>query len=271
MPSHVSRPPPSLLTPAAALAYEIAAKRQKRTHETSSTIRPPLGASAFLGLYAASLVKPTARDCLVAIGSAAALEDVSLALAGLPANDSDALDRYCVKLWAILKGASQEKGGKDFYKLLNDAVIADDPDELRRMMPIARVLNKILVSYFPPTDVVTFRGSQLKEEQLADLQVGSSYRVAMFVASSLDFDVAERFVRFEPGRIIVELSIPKECHNAGFLGVEFYPEQEREYLMPPYTAIQVLGKGQFREYVLLKVRVYKDNKQASLELPSILL
>lgn len=245
------------------------AKRLKLENEQRRA-RQTLATSAFLGLYGAAPAKPTARDCLLAVGNSPILEEVTTALSELPA-DADSLDRYVVKLWAILTGTAKEKGGIAFYKILNDAVIADDAEQLKLMMPLARVLNKILVSYFPSTDVVTYRGSQMTKSHYSAIHAGTQYRVAMFVASSLDFDVAERFVRFEPERVIIKFLIPEGCNNAGFLGVEFYPEQEREYLMPPYTAIEIMSKSCFREYLLLSVRVCKDNKDSPLDLPSILL
>mmetsp|Transcript_13023 Transcript_13023/g.27081 ORF Transcript_13023/g.27081 Transcript_13023/m.27081 type:complete len:405 (-) Transcript_13023:53-1267(-) len=244
--------------------------RKRRKHKHGPSLQT-LSGSSFLKLYRAAPERPTAEDCLLAIGTSSDLEDVASSLSALPAKDPGALDAYVVKLWAILKGRDKKKGGVDFYKLLNDAVIADDAERLRSMMPIARVLNKILVSYFPSADTVTWRGSRMTLAQLGEMHVGASYRVGMFVASSLDFEVAERFVRFEPDRVIVQLRIPQNCHNAGFLGIEYYPEQEREYLMPPYTAVEIFGKSRIKEYVLLTVRVYRDNKDAPLDLPSILI
>lgn len=265
-------PQPSLASATASAACheqpEHNHKRQKTTHGPSLRT---LSVSAFLKLYMAAPEKPTAQDCLQAIGTSSDLEDVVTALSALPPNDACALDAYVVKLWAILKGKDEKKGGEKFYKFLNNAVIKDDARSLQMMMPIARVLNKILVNYFPPYNVVTWRGSRMTPAQLRNLNVQGHYRVAMFVASSLDFDVAERFVVYEPGKVIVQFQIPQECHNAGFLGVEFFPEQEREYLMPPYTAVEVVGKGTIKEYKLLTVRVYKDNKAAPADLPSILL
>lgn len=256
-----------------AAAQQPSAKRQKVKQGPSLKT---LCNSSFLKLYAAAPRKPTAQNCLLALGSSPDFENVVSALSALPVAQPQALDAYVVKLWAILKGRDKEKDGKDFYKLLNDAVIADDEARLRLMMPIARLLTNILVSYYPSTGLVTWRGSQMSLEHLGEMYVGADYRVAMFVASSLDFEVAERFVHFEANRVIVELNIPQECNNAGFLGVEFFPEQEREYLMPPYTAVQVLGKRRHKsifgvQYWILSLRVHKDNMEAPASLESILL
>merc|ERR1711972_1018567 len=111
------------------------------------------------------------------------------------------------------------------------------------MGPLARVLNCVLVQYNSSLDVTTYRGSQLTMEQFAHIEVGHKYRVGMFVASSLDYGVAESFVVFEKNRVIVELRIPKHCFNAGFLGVEYFSEREREFLMPPYSVVEIEAKG----------------------------
>mmetsp|Transcript_93083 Transcript_93083/g.164592 ORF Transcript_93083/g.164592 Transcript_93083/m.164592 type:complete len:385 (+) Transcript_93083:42-1196(+) len=252
----------------AACAGDPESKRQKTKHVR---IVRTLSSSSYLKLYSATPQKPTAKNCLLAVGTSPDLEDVASGISALPVDDPSALDAYIVKLWAKFKGKDKAKGGVDFYKLLNDAVIDDDEERLKMMMPIARVLNNILVNYFPQRDTVTWRGSQMTQEQFAEISVGANYRVAMFLASSLDFGVAERFVRFEPGRVIVKLCIPRECHNIGYLGIEMFDEQELEYLMPPYTAVGIVSKSRHREYFLLTVRVHKDNKRAPLDLSSILL
>jgi len=243
---------------------------RKRSRESAFPTQT-LGTSHFLNLYKEAPSRPTVRDCMRAIRDCGYLERVHRDLAKLKSRDSTELRNYAVKLWACLRGCDKKHGGEHFYKLLNNAVIQDDATSLRAMMPLARLLNAVLVKYAAPTDVISYRGSSMTTEQYQDIQVGCTYRVAMFVASSVDRGVAERFVVFEPGRIMVELWIPRRCHNAGYLGVEFWKENEREFLMPPYTVVEAVKKDVAGPYRRLVVRVAYDNKEHDVDMPSILL
>jgi len=251
-----------------------------------------LAKSSFLRLYGEAAKRPSADECHSASLGVPGLEKTAAELCKLMAQNDKALETYAVKLWARLPGT---EGGDYFYKLLNDAVIADDPVRLRPLIPLARVLNNVLNEYRPRSEVKTYRGSRLSLEQFEAIQVGHFYRVAMFVASSERRNVAERFLEHREGdfQVLVEISIPQGCFNAGFLGVEFWKENEHEYLTPPYTVVEIVEKKQAACSPILPsgrgvglqkskarrcsgkatlvVRVAKDNMKHRLDLASILL
>ncbi len=60
--------------------------------------------------------------------------------------------------------------------------------------------------------------------------------------------------------------------NAGYLGsTQFWPEDEREWLLPPYTAVRVVDRWRAGSELWIEVDVAKDNKKYPLDLPTILL
>jgi len=254
-----THPPPSISRPSP--------KKRKRDPVFPAQI---FRVSAFLELYSRRSPRPTSLDCYYALRGNYALEGAATDFARLPPGDIDALNRYSIKLWVCLRGREKDRGGIEFYKILNDAVIADDVRALRPLIPIARVLTSIITDSSLPHEVTTYRGSRMSVEQFEALLVGREYRVAMFVASSVQLRVAQRFASDGAG-IIVEFRIPTACCNAGFLGVEHLKQDECEFLMAPYSVVEIEKKTTHGTFWRLTVRVAKDKREHSLGLESILL
>eukprot|EP00747_Dinoflagellata_sp_TGD_P170183 gnl/TRDRNA2_/TRDRNA2_201097_c0_seq1.p1 gnl/TRDRNA2_/TRDRNA2_201097_c0~~gnl/TRDRNA2_/TRDRNA2_201097_c0_seq1.p1 ORF type:complete len:312 (+),score=56.58 gnl/TRDRNA2_/TRDRNA2_201097_c0_seq1:390-1325(+) len=238
----------------------------------------PLAESNYLRLYTESPREPQPSSCLDALAGASG-NRFRLVIKGLKklvaqGNSSTALVEYAEELWVQYKTANDKDGGDEFYKILNVAIIDDDESDLRCLMPLLRALT-LHISWnplsLPSTSSVlqTFRGSMLSQAQYDAVEEGSTYRIAMFAASSVSLRIARTFRRGD-STVMVKFQIPSSCVNAGRINIKYKKNlDEREYLLPPYTVVVLKSKTVDSDGQWLNFRVAEDNFQHSLFLPSI--
>jgi len=179
------------------------------------------------------------------------------------------LQGYVVELWQKYAMHYRSEGGVAFHKLLNKAIINDTVCQVAMFAPFSRVLNSALVCTPALARPVTvYRGSKLTRSAAWNLHLGLA-RVAMYVAASREKRVAKAF---SDCGVMVRLFIPPDCQNVGYLGsTRFWNQDEREYLLPPYTAVRIRNRLESDDELWLSVDVMRDNREESEDLPTILL
>eukprot|EP00449_Zooxanthella_nutricula_P050910 CAMPEP_0198573470 /NCGR_PEP_ID=MMETSP1462-20131121/113271_1 /TAXON_ID=1333877 /ORGANISM="Brandtodinium nutriculum, Strain RCC3387" /LENGTH=115 /DNA_ID=CAMNT_0044304657 /DNA_START=276 /DNA_END=620 /DNA_ORIENTATION=+ len=115
--------------------------------------------------------------------------------------------------------------------------MTDCDEKLRHWMPFIRALNKSLTAWPTAWDMTTWRYSKkLTDDAVESVFKGKTYRLGMYVATSLDRDAARDFGA--PGCWHVRFHIPKGCYNATDISSSSNFGKEYEVLLPPYTAVQ---------------------------------
>lgn len=131
------------------------------------------------------------------------------------------------------------------YKQMNDVII-HERDNLPSWMPlIVKLIFVIRRSSFDAA-TTTYRGSKLSAAQMETYTVGSSTALGMFVASSLDESVAQRFATDSAGNPtgpVIEFRIPAGCTHAMVVpNSNSFFKDEQEVLIAPYTLVKCLSK-----------------------------
>jgi hypothetical protein len=125
------------------------------------------------------------------------------------------------------------------FKAVNRALITDDVDKLPHFTWFIRALNSHLTNtlHSPQRCLTTWRGSKMDSEQAAMLVEGTVVRPCMYVASSLDRNVAEIFCG--EARNLLKLNVPSGCRNASVISRYARVQDEKEVLVPPYSPMLV--------------------------------
>ena len=129
-------------------------------------------------------------------------------------------------------------------------------------MPLIRSVNLFITNHKINKNIVTYRGSHMVLQQARLLVVGQKYRISKFLPTSTDYQAATQF----KSQFMVQLNIPKNCHNAAFVHKYSRYPNESEVLLPPYTVIKVISVNFVTNLIVVNVF---DNKSQDLELPQI--
>jgi len=182
------------------------------------------------------------------------------------ADETDA-DKLAVLLWSATERSTDDR---EFCSYLNQCLRADKDPPLRHAAVFACQLNKSLVGNFggrakaagldkgtwpcgPDAEFgistkanATWRGTALPSKHLGFFTVGQQFRTNMFLATSFDRDVAERFMTMQysenpqDGRALWEFQFEeKNCCHVNFIGDGSAVQDEKEFLLTPYTALKV--------------------------------
>ncbi|KAL3928708.1 MAG: hypothetical protein SGPRY_002276 [Prymnesium sp.] len=125
---------------------------------------------------------------------------------------------------------------------------------------------------------VTWRGTALPWAHLSFFSEGREFRTNMFLATSFDRDVAERFMMMQyldnpqNGRALWEFEFEeKNCCHVNFIGEESVVRDEKEFLLTPYTALTVKKCYESSNLDVqphrIIISVAPDNKQQPEDLP----
>ena len=141
-----------------------------------------------------------------------------------------------VNLWTKHDHAGQNGLFKDLNKVLMEV---DDEDELERWMWFVRLANHWICrpSNALKADLAVWRGSQMTKEQGERLFAGLVVRPPMFVATTTDRTIAVGFCT--NAQYLVHLAIPSGSRNACSVSEHSDYAGEREFLLPPFTAVRI--------------------------------
>lgn len=163
-------------------------------------------------------------------------------------------------------------------RLINQVIMDDDNrQQLDRMMPFIRCFNDYLLSGSDlANDLMLFRTSRLTDEQAARIDVGSQYRVGMYVATSTTEAAVEQMRAWQAGEVGFEpkvrwvFTVPAGCLQVCDLrSVSGYPN-ENEVTMVPYTAIRIDDKRSDAQGTTISATVLRDAYAVSEALMTIL-
>jgi len=171
--------------------------------------------------------------------------------AELDAEDKKKYKSGMIAQWTGVGGRGRAGAmGYPLFKCLNKALVNDDPEELRLWCPFIRALNNVLKNDRLDRDMVTKRGTKLSQVQARGLRVGQIIRSCMYLATSVPepgaapnaYDVAAMFVDPRPTHNVYALfHMERGCMNASPIYKLSAQKNEREVLLQPYTALQVLS------------------------------
>ena len=228
-----------------------------------------LETSNYLRLYNACSRQPSAGECQKALFGLPQFRRTVQKLDQMVINNGSYVElrRYVIALWVKYGTTHKGEGGVEFYVFVNKAILRDSATWLSRLMPLIRCLTDRVNYNTVAKTVVTYRGSKLSKAQYTAINLGCWYRVAMFVASSMSKRIARKFVS-ESYHVYIQLKIPVGCVNAAALGEE-NEFNEREFLLPPYTAVCITSKFNDSDGAWLAADVAEDNTEHALSLPSI--
>jgi hypothetical protein len=165
---------------------------------------------------------------------------------------------WLIRLWT--SGISMHGGPwvrKEFCSIINSVIRKDRADAVFHAGPFTRAINKLVVTRGRadcfPAEGVLWRGGTLPSEHRAFFAPGVKYRVPAFMATSVEKDVANRFVLLAEAdggdcvRWRVELDergetdVSWRCKHAAYVTRSHYGPDEAEFLFPPYSAFEVIA------------------------------
>jgi len=138
------------------------------------------------------------------------------------------------------------------YSQINEALISDDENLLKKYMPLIRAINKYIVHPMEKK-MNSYRGSQLTQKQFEAYVPNKVYRSPMYVSSSTDREAAISF-KAKKLTTLITYNIPKGVYNGREISkFSFFPH-EKELLFPPYTAFKV------KKIIVNKLNYEKPNE-----------
>eukprot|EP01083_Nonionella_stella_P162855 535045_1 len=171
------------------------------------------------------------------------------------------VNAFCVLLWTsnyppflykkqIPKCIAKED---QIYKFIQKSIINDDGDGLILSMKLIRGINNVITNYPTSKQVIGYRGSKMSGKEFQQFKVNQTKRVGMYVACSMNKQIAEHFIG--RGNVLITILIPKGCLNARIVPspMSVYPD-EVEILIPPYSLFKCVGKKR-------SVRNYLDTRE----------
>eukprot|EP00930_Biecheleria_cincta_P068728 TRINITY_DN5651_c0_g1_i2.p1 TRINITY_DN5651_c0_g1~~TRINITY_DN5651_c0_g1_i2.p1 ORF type:complete len:1468 (+),score=263.47 TRINITY_DN5651_c0_g1_i2:68-4471(+) len=188
----------------------------------------------------------------------------------LPAND---IHKLAVLFWTTYC----ELDGSELCSLINFSIREDTPPSIEKVVSVCRIINKFIVSKrsseIPwPADFKTYRGLGMPREHFSFFKKGKVYRAPMYVASSGQRKVAERFMRKhgkgEMCRVMITIEFDKarKCGHVSYLESITSCKGEEEFLMPPYSGFRVISAEFIPDGVSeLRIFAFPDNKSAELK------
>jgi len=164
------------------------------------------------------------------------------------------------------KAATRMWTGHELYRAVNAALLSDKPGLLQHFMPLIRAINNYLLAYHPDTALTTRRQSRMTRAEAKQVQVGATYRLGMYVATSL-------CPNDNPGvggkEVVWKFSIPKGCFQAWDISKVSFLGKEKEVLLVPYSPVVITNKVEEGGRICIYADVPRDGKAYSLDLPTI--
>ena len=158
-------------------------------------------------------------------------------------SSSDTIPEKCVRIWTLQSVV---------YPTLTQALYQDNKYQIKKYIALIRGINKYLVK--PTTkEYITYRGSHMTDKQFNVYKAGNVYRAPSFGATSENESVAKGF----SNKYSLKFRIPKNCWNAAPISHLSKFPNEKEVLLPAYTAFKVLTVSNNR----IEVQVL-DNRAA---------
>lgn len=180
-------------------------------------------------------------------------------------------------LAAVAWTTPDQLNGRELCSYINQAVIEDSEPMIAKVVPVCRILNKMVVTRAQaatvqwPQDFKTFRGIGMPEEHFGFFEVGRVYRTNMFLASSAKLTVAKGFAINNAvdskKQVIFTIQFDEDllCAHANYMETISSCKGEAEFLMPPYSGFRVTD-AVFVATGVSKVTIYAfpDNKAPEL-------
>eukprot|EP00435_Cladocopium_sp_Y103_P024129 s4176_g5.t2 len=165
--------------------------------------------------------------------------------------------------------------GRELCSYMNEIVREDDKDRLKPLLPLARAINKVLVTRGHaandwPAENISYRGSGIPREQLKFFEENQEYRCPMYLATSFDRKIAMQFAsrnaNTEKDMAIFHVHYDENrgCKHVNYLKSVSAVPSEAEFLFPPYSAFKVRSppredKGSW----VIEIDAFPDNADAS--------
>lgn len=166
-------------------------------------------------------------------------------------------DEQAIYLWTLDDDQRTDGCATTVYKAVNQALLEDDPEELRKYGYIMRAINAYIVNRPAPRSAILYRGTKIELTRTTEEGVtvpkqgvqidasagieGTIFRQPWYVAASSDLSVVVENEFAQKGSPLLEFHVVEGCPNCTPIPdrLSHYPE-EKEWLMPPYTPVQYI-------------------------------
>jgi len=201
----------------------------------------------------------------------------------LMSGEENKVAKFAVVLWT---SARSDGLRRQFCNILNHILRADSGDALKHAVLVSRSMTCQLVGkrdqthlrIWPPNNV-SYRGSNIPRNELAFFQLGKSYRVPFFLATSFEEAKAMEFWR----KIPIDDQVPvifkfvldavKKCNHAMYIEQMTMVREEHELLYVPYSAFKVTnvnipqGDITCQNAAVIEIEVFPNNLTQPNDLP----
>jgi len=163
----------------------------------------------------------------------------------------DEVPAAAMRIWTSAQTTKEIK--TEFCSILNSLIRNDNEGQMESVVKYCRSLNSLLVNRRSdkawdeikwPDDNKLYRGGGFPDHHKSFFQEGKKFRVPMFLATSGDKDVAERFCEraydkgFSPVRWTFHLDKKRKCKHVCYVDRNNIPG-ESEFLFVPYSCFTV--------------------------------
>lgn len=178
-------------------------------------------------------------------------------------------------------------GRNEAYSRLNDAILRDDPDELRKFDALCYSLTRYIKAEPSPKRVVLHRQTKIQDRQVGQVDPTAEppcFRQPLFVAAmetdngeTLSEDEKRTLLGFGDGPIL-RFVVEAGCSNCRRLEARLceFP-QEKEWLIPAYAPVRFIGQklvkdflGRGRDRYIVTLQVVDDSEVGARSLSSFL-
>lgn len=149
-----------------------------------------------------------------------------------------------------------DDGYSSVFKQLNRVIFFDNAAEVRDWMLFIRIATGYLTRKINKTERhrTVWRASSMSQAQAQRLVPHMVIRPPMFVATSLHYNEAHKFLQKKDGHgFLLKINIPRGCRNATYIDHVSVYEQEAEVLVPPYSPFLVLEIDLDRRFIKLNL------------------
>ncbi len=149
-------------------------------------------------------------------------------------------------------------------RLINQVIMNDkEHQQLEHMMPFIRCMNDYLLHCGQrlETSLTVYRTSRLTPADVADITIGTVYRIGMYVATTKSRQALSAISLWQSGEagfkpmVEWEFTIPAGCWQVRDISSASVYDKEDEVTMVPYTAVRIVN---ILEHLDGKMTIYAD-------------
>lgn len=224
-------------------------------NDWDTPVAATLEGSNFRGLYneyagwhkpeyaaAKKVMQDSAYDFLVKYMPVPAQLDMKLQ------NTFESVQQGCVKLYTSTweYGVKSQGLAKPVYNYINYAIYHDDYTQLKRFMPIIRMINSYLredVNNDHTKPITVYRGFKVPQDTLNKFKQGEQCRFATYMSTSLKPEIAAQFAAWKAVDYLFEFQVPCHAEAPHFRtvkAVSMFPTED-EVVFVPYSKFSIVS------------------------------